>query len=161
MYKRQTEDGIDDNADADGSFLFDEQIVVKKKAAILKKPSVEVKKSVGQFAPQRTLRTSPKIRSAKTQQGMGINTEHVSSPTIHDVHNETFATGLKNMHVGYQPNNIKQARAHVTWPIWKAAMDKEVKGLLSRGTWTEVRRLQVPSNVKIMGSQFIFKDKIT
>jgi hypothetical protein len=65
------------------------------------------------------------------------------------------------MHVGYQPNNIKQARAHVTWPIWKAAMDKEVKGLLSRGTWTEVRRSQVPSNVKIMGSQFIFKDKAT
>ena len=40
-------------------------------------------------------------------------------------------------------------------------MDKEVKGLLARGTWVEVKRPQVPANVKIMGSQFIFKDKLT
>ena len=40
-------------------------------------------------------------------------------------------------------------------------MDKEVKGLLARGTWVEVKRSQVPANVKIMGSQFIFKDKLT
>ena len=40
-------------------------------------------------------------------------------------------------------------------------MEKEVKGLLGRGTWVEVQRSQVPANVKIMGSQFIFKDKIT
>jgi hypothetical protein len=46
-----TEDRIDDNIDSDGSFLFDEQIIVKRKAAILKKPSVAVKESVGQFAP--------------------------------------------------------------------------------------------------------------
>jgi hypothetical protein len=63
--------------------------------------------------------------------------------------------------VGYEPTNIRQAKLHVTWPFWKEAMDKEVKGLLKRETWTEVHRSQVPANVKIMGSQFIFKDKLS
>ena len=83
-----------------------------------------------------------------------------STLPIHDIKDET-PKGFEGQRVGYEPSNIKQARAHVTWPIWQAAMDKEVKGLLGRGTWVEVRRNMVPANVKIMGSQFIFKDKIT
>ena len=38
-------------------------------------------------------------------------------------------------------------------------MDKEVKGLLARGTWITVKRSDIPAHIKIMGSQFIFKDK--
>jgi hypothetical protein len=50
---------------------------------------------------------------------------------------EAFPEGFVNGQVGYEPGNIRQAQAHATWPLWKAAMDKEVKGLLSRGTWVE------------------------
>ena len=65
------------------------------------------------------------------------------------------------MKVGYEPSDLKHAKQHATWPIWKAAMDKEAKGLLARGTWIAIRRNQVPTGIKIMGSQFIFKDKLT
>ena len=83
----------------------------------------------------------------------------VSAPPIHDVVNETPSEGVKNERVGYQPANIREARNHITWPVWKAAMDKEVKGLLARGTWVTVKRCDIPAHIKIMGSQFIFKDK--
>ena len=73
---------------------------------------------------------------------------------------DTPTEDFVNHQVGWEPGNIRQAQAHPTWPVWKAAMDKEVKGLLGRGTWTEIHRSQVQANVKIMGSQFIFKDKV-
>jgi hypothetical protein len=68
---------------------------------------------------------------------------------------------LSNLKIGWEPRSLAEAKAHVTWAQWSKAMDKEVKGLLNRETWTVVHRSQVPANVKIMGSQFIFKDKLT
>jgi hypothetical protein len=61
--------------------------------------------------------------------------------------------------VGFEPRSLKEARGHASWPTWQRAMDKEVRGLTERGTWTVVSRSSVPDGVKIMGSQFVFKDK--
>jgi hypothetical protein len=49
--------------------------------------------------------------------------------------------------------------AHETWPLWKGAMDKEKKGLESRETFSRVTADVVPEGVRIMGSQYVFKDK--
>ena len=80
---------------------------------------------------------------------------------IYDIVDETPTDGFENHKVGFEPRNMREARNHATWPIWRKAMEKEVKGLLNRGTWIEIHKSQVPKGVKIMGSQFVFKDKIT
>ena len=69
--------------------------------------------------------------------------------TTYDVINVTPKEGAVNNKVGWEPKNVREARAHSTWAIWKTAMDKEVKGLLGRGTWVEIQRSQVPAHVKI------------
>ena len=61
--------------------------------------------------------------------------------------------------LGFEPANINQARAHSTWPHWRDAIVKETNGLLSKGTWVPVRKSDVPDGVRIMMSQFVFKDK--
>ena len=111
---------------------------------------------VGQFAPRPTLRAPPRLRAPPQRL-------HAMRVTLTpDITVECSETSLPSKgQVGYEPANIREARAHSTWPMWKAAMKKEVDGLLGRGTWVEVQRQQVPKNVKIMGSQFIFKDKIS
>jgi len=48
---------------------------------------------------------------------------------------------------------------HDSWPLYKQAIHKEVDGLLDKGTWIPVPRDDVPDGVKIMKSQFVFKDK--
>ena len=156
---RTENDDIDNDPEGDGSFTFDEPTTKKTKVDLLKKPSEEVRKGVGQFAARKTLRTPIKLRTSPKRNQHRALAFSVSSPPIHDVTDDTPTNGIKDMHVGFQPTNIKQARAHSTWPVWKAAMDKERDGLLKRGTWTVVHRSQVPANTKIMGSQFIFKDK--
>ena len=134
---------------------------------ILKKPGPLIKStvkqtSVGQFKPRATLRSTIKERTQPTRicarSGLTFNQE---GRAIHDVCDKTPPEGFVNNKVEYEPHNIREARAHSTWPAWKAAMEKEVRGLLNRGTWVEVQRSQVPTGVKIMSSQFIFKDKFT
>ena len=60
----------------------------------------------------------------------------------------------------FEPRTIAEAQSHESWPRWKAAMEKEVNGLLGRNVWTAVPRSSVPADVTIMGSQFVFKDKV-
>ena len=149
-------------------FAFDapEVVNVPKDTAqghkILKVP-LPPNKSVGQFQPRSTLKNPIKGRTPPTRQSVrGRTARQPTSPgSIHDVVDSTPPEGFDNQKIGFEPSNIREARAHATWPVWKAAMDKEVKGLLGRGTWVEVQRTQVPAHVKIMGSQFIFKDKFT
>ena len=61
--------------------------------------------------------------------------------------------------VGFEPRNLKEAERHKSWPLWKGAMLKEENGLRDRGTFTRCTKEDVPEGVKIMGSQFVFKDK--
>ena len=132
---------------------------------LLKKPTKAVKDIVGQFQPRQTIKTPIKGRENPVLQSRAMSATSIpsSGQTVLDVKDETPFGGstVENQKIGFEPTNIREAREHITWPAWKAAMEKEVKGLLARGTWVEVKRSQVPANVKIMGSQFIFKDKIT
>jgi hypothetical protein len=112
--------------------------------------------SVGQVTPRPTL-TSP--RHLRSQPKRACANRAVSEQIGKFC--QEIPHKVSNGQVGYEPENIRQARSHATWPVWKAAMEKEVKGLLGRGTWTEIKKSQVPAHVKIMGSQFVFKDKLS
>ena len=110
----------------------------------------------------RTTRNMSRGRASSSRQQAHLHTTSGKvAPPIYDVVDQTPIEEFNNKQVGFEPRNIKDAQAHATWPIWQQAMEKEVSGLLSKGVWTEIRRNQVPADVKIMGSQFIFKDKLT
>lgn len=61
--------------------------------------------------------------------------------------------------VGFEPSSYSAAQKHETWPLWEAAMLKEKKGLEMRGTFTRVTKADVPAGIRIMGSQYVYKDK--
>ena len=152
----QEDDGVEE------LLAFDEPHIKVASTAkgdkILLKPT-PIKRGVGQGEPRRTLRNPFRGRVMPARmRAMSVNTGNTERP-IYDVVDETPLKGCDNNQVGFEPRNIKDAQAHETWPLWKAAMEKEASGLLNKGTWTEVRRHQVQAGVKIMGSQFIFKDK--
>ena len=57
-----------------------------------------------------------------------------------------------------EPIGIKQAMRLPEWESWKAAIEKEVSGLVSAGVWEEVPRSEVPSGRAVIPSHIIFKD---
>jgi hypothetical protein len=124
---------------------------------ILKKPGPRVKSTVPkdivcQFQPRATLKNTIKARTQPVRGcARAAHPNREEERPTHDICNQTPSEGFENNKLGFEPLNIREARAHITWPAWKAAMEKEVKGLLARGTWIEVHRSQVPSGVKIMG----------
>jgi hypothetical protein len=61
--------------------------------------------------------------------------------------------------VGFEPKNIREAKAHPSWPRWQAAIDRENQGLLARGTYTRMHRKDVPNGVQLLHSMYTFKDK--
>ena len=66
---------------------------------------------------------------------------------------------IESNHVGFCPRSLKEARAHETWPLWNAAIDKEISGLEARDTWHQLHESDVPAGVRIMDSKFVFTDK--
>lgn len=63
--------------------------------------------------------------------------------------------------IGFEPRSIKHAQAHESWPLWEAAINKEISGLKQRQTWDDVPESTVPRDVTIMLSKLLFKDKHT
>ena len=61
--------------------------------------------------------------------------------------------------VGFCPCTEREARSHTTWPLWEAAIAKEISGLTARNTWIEVPESAVPSGTRIMDSKLVFADK--
>ena len=59
------------------------------------------------------------------------------------------------------PNTIDEAKASKQWPLWKAAMDKEVSELLGNGTWADVSdpANHLPSDRKATRSRWVFDIK--
>jgi len=45
------------------------------------------------------------------------------------------------------PTTVREARSHSDWPLWKAAMDKEISTLKQAGTWSTVPQ---PTNKNII-----------
>ena len=56
-----------------------------------------------------------------------------------------------------EPVGIKQAMRLPEWESWKAAIEKEVRGLFMAGVWDEVPRSEVPAGRKVVPSHFLFK----
>jgi hypothetical protein len=116
----------------DDCFELDEQEIEKVSIPLgnklLKKSTQKKKQVVGQSTPQLTIKTPIKICSSPLR-NKGQSAHMTESP-IFDIVDETPPEG---------PANIKQAQLHKTWPFWKAAMEKEVAGLLKRGTWVAVQ----------------------
>ena len=59
------------------------------------------------------------------------------------------------------PNTIEEAKASKQWPLWKAAMDKEVSELLGNGTWADVSdpTNHIPRDRKATRSRWVFDIK--
>ena len=54
------------------------------------------------------------------------------------------------------PKSLIEARARSDWPLWKAAMDKEIDTLEGASTWSTVPR---PQGKNIIGSKWVFRIK--
>ena len=165
---RTAEEDKEEDTD-DEPFVFDDPEVItgpKKIVRMLLEPSQRTKKIapkqiVGQFQPRKALK-SPHTKREMPKRGCARSCHHLNGedPPIFDISDVTPEGGTSGK-LGWEPKNIRQARAHVTWLVWQAAMEKVVRGLLKRGTWTVVRLKDIPRHIKIMGSQFVFKDKLT
>lgn len=71
----------------------------------------------------------------------------------------TQHTKTDNAKIGFEPRNIRQAKAHPSWPEWQRAIHKENDGLRQRGTYIRVRRCEVPKGVQLLHSMYTFRDK--
>jgi hypothetical protein len=54
------------------------------------------------------------------------------------------------------PRSLSEARSRADWPLWKAAMDRELETLESAGTWSTVSR---PAGKNVVGSKWVFRLK--
>jgi hypothetical protein len=54
------------------------------------------------------------------------------------------------------PKTLSKACSHADWPLWKAAMEKEIAMLKCTGTWTTVPR---PIGRNIVGSKWVYQIK--
>ena len=59
-----------------------------------------------------------------------------------------------------EPVGIKQAMRLPEWESWKAAVEKEVRGLFLAGVWDEIPRSEVPAERRVVPSHFIFRIKM-
>ena len=53
-----------------------------------------------------------------------------------------------------EPVSIKQAMRLPEWESWKAAVEKEVRGLVEVGVWDEVPRSEVPAGRGVVPCHF-------
>lgn len=63
--------------------------------------------------------------------------------------------------LGFEPQNQRAAQRHTTWPLWQTAEQREVQGILDRGTVERVHRSSLPPNTEILPTMFTYKDKDT
>ena len=61
--------------------------------------------------------------------------------------------------IGFQPKSVAEALAHASAPLWRAAINKEMAGLVARGTWVEVHISTLPRGTNIMPTTMVLKDK--
>ena len=54
------------------------------------------------------------------------------------------------------PKTLSEAQARIDWPLWKAAMDREINTLEQAETWETVPR---PPNTNVVGSKWVFRIK--
>jgi len=62
--------------------------------------------------------------------------------------------------VGFEPRNLREAKRHPSWPLWKEAILSEHQGLRDHELYDMVPRSQVPVGAQILSSMYTFKDKL-
>jgi hypothetical protein len=88
-----------------------------------------------------------------------LRTRSQTRITLQQANSAQETTDATDGRVGFEPTSLAKAQRHKSWPLWALAIDKEDQGLEERGTFTRVTKHDVPSHVRIMGSQYVFKDK--
>jgi hypothetical protein len=58
-----------------------------------------------------------------------------------------------------KPMSVKEAMTLKEWPEWRAAIVKEVKGLIDAGVWEEVHRSELNSSTKVLPGKTILDIK--
>ena len=66
-----------------------------------------------------------------------------------------FATEVGNAEA-LEPQSLMEAKRHPDWQLWERAIEEELKLLREAGTWEVV---DIPKNVNIVGSKWVFKAK--
>ena len=61
--------------------------------------------------------------------------------------------------IGFSPRSRKQALAHSSGHLWRSAEVAELDGLRHRKVYDRVTRSSVPSDTRIIGTKFDYKDK--
>jgi hypothetical protein len=51
------------------------------------------------------------------------------------------------------PKTLSEVRSRADWPLWQAAMEKEITMLERAGTWTTVPR---PTGRNVVGSKWVY-----
>ena len=77
--------------------------------------------------------------------------------TTHEV--DVAEQGLSRIEPTDEVKTLREAMDSPDWPIWEASIKKELDGLRRRGTWTEVKRSEVPNGCTVLPSHLIFKIK--
>ncbi len=72
----------------------------------------------------------------------------------HLQHDMLIASAIQDRNV--DPKTIGEARSRQDWPLWKAAMDKEVQTLEQANTWNIVA---CPPKKNVVGSKWVFRIK--
>jgi len=60
---------------------------------------------------------------------------------------------------GALPQSLAQAQRNADWPKWRAAIEKEIGGLIGTPVWEEVDRSTMPEGLKPAKSQLLFSIK--
>jgi len=75
-----------------------------------------------------------------------------------DLESLGMASDIDNK-IGFEPKNLREAKAHSSWPEWQKAIQRENAGLLERGSYVRVHRTSVPKGVQMLHGMYTFKDK--
>ena len=120
----------------------------------------------------KTSSTTPKAKQKTTHQWpddgvfRGIHPDYHSSPStalladdeeefvFHITHDALIASAIQD--ADGDPKSLADALKRSDWPLWKAAMDKEIDTLERADTWTTISR---PAGKNIVGSKWVFRIK--
>lgn len=138
--------------------------------AVAQPPPAPTTPNQGEHKPPPTLHTNrpkhthPPLRSSPRIKIIPVAARHTSTHRITRVKRCPPRTGshfIRSYTVGFEPSNQRSAQRHTTWPLWQAAEQREIQGILDRGTIERVPRSSLPPNAQILPTMFTYKDKDT
>jgi transposase InsO family protein len=173
----------EDEAQAEEQLKTPEQTTVSLPPSAPKKPAPApaTRKSMRETKPSQkardvqaaktsstTPKTKPKTNHQWPDDGVfrGIHPDYQGSPStalladdeeefvFHITHDALIASAIQD--ADGDPKSLTEALRRSDWPLWKAAMDKEIDTLERAGTWSTITR---PAGKNIVGSKWVFRIK--